>query len=347
VKAEEEGATIMLDTMKEPTKETITKEPAVRVALSLTTLPEIREFCKVLANTGMIPKAYANKPDDILVAMFHGQELGLPPLQSLQCIAVINGVPSIYGDAGLALVRSKGLLEEYDEWIEIDGVRQSKAFDIWKAVQAGNEVVAYCFTKRVHAPKGKTTWFSVAQAKRAGLWEKKSREGVPSPWCFYPERMLMWRARGSNIRDNFGDVLKGLPIYEEAQDYDLDLQQTAPGTYAMPEPAPEATPAPEAKGTDQAAKGAAVRERLKKAQATAEPPKAETPKPEPAPEPKAVETLSEEEWRQKKATLEDKYNDVFKACKAHYNIQNTSELPKEKRVEFLQKAQEMLDGRQA
>ena len=51
--------------------------------------------------------------------------------------------------------------------------------------------------------------FSVQDAKRAGLWGKMSASGKPTPWVLYPDRMLLFRARGFNLRDNFGDVLKG------------------------------------------------------------------------------------------------------------------------------------------
>jgi hypothetical protein len=43
----------------------------------------------------------------VLIALQHGAELGLPKMASLQNIAVINGKPSVYGDALMALVQSE------------------------------------------------------------------------------------------------------------------------------------------------------------------------------------------------------------------------------------------------
>src|SRR3954465_11282190 len=43
-----------------------------------------------LAQSNLAPNIYKNKPQDILVAMQLGAEIGLPPMQSLQSIAVIN-----------------------------------------------------------------------------------------------------------------------------------------------------------------------------------------------------------------------------------------------------------------
>lgn len=205
------------------------KPRSVSVSLNITTLEGLREFCAVLAKTNMVPKAYQDKPDDILVAMLHGQEVGLPHLQALQSIAVVNGIPSIYGDAALAMVRASGKLEDFDEYIEVDRVRQERDFPIMKYADEDKEVVAICRSKRVGMTKERVTTYSVKDAMRAKLWEKKSQSGFETPWCTVPQRMLMWRARGWNLRDNFGDVLKGLAIYEEAMD--IEASRDSSGAY--------------------------------------------------------------------------------------------------------------------
>jgi hypothetical protein len=66
------------------------------------------------------------------------------------------------------------------------------------------------------------TRFSVADAKLAGLW------GKSGPWSQYPERMLLFRARGFNLRDNFGDVLKGLRTHEELRDIPREPRNVTP-----------------------------------------------------------------------------------------------------------------------
>jgi hypothetical protein len=198
----------------------------------LNTLPALREFCGVLAKTDMVPKAYKDKPDDILVAMLHGQEVGLPHLQALQSIAVVNGIPSIYGDAALAMVRASGKLEDFDEWIEVDGVRQVGSFPIMKWAEEDKIIVALCRSRRAGMSRERVTSFSVDDAQRAGLW------GKAGTWTTVPQRMLMWRARGWNLRDQFGDVLKGLAIFEEAMDIEV-----TPGSDGVYRPASEPIPA--------------------------------------------------------------------------------------------------------
>ena len=80
--------------------------------------------------------------------------------------------------------------------------------------------------------------FSVAQAKKAGLWGKKG------PWVSYPDRMLKMRARGFALRDRFADCLGGLISSEEAQDYPtkektletIELQRNGTATHPKDNP---------------------------------------------------------------------------------------------------------------
>jgi len=195
------------------------------------TLGEAMEFSKMLADSSMVPRAYQGKPQDIMVCVQWGYELGLAPMQALQNIAVINGKPSVYGDAMMALVQASPVCEGIDEHIENEGTPNP---------------VAVCIAKR----KGRNpviARFSVEDAKRAGLWGKQG------PWQAYPKRMLQMRARGFALRDAFPDVLKGLITAEEAADYpdeakprEKDVTPAKPANPldaiappSLPEPLPE------------------------------------------------------------------------------------------------------------
>lgn len=161
------------------------------------TMTEAIEFSGMLAKSQMVPKAYQNKPEDVLVAVQWGFELGLAPLQALQNIACINGKPSVYGDAAMALVQNSPICEDIKEYFEGEGT---------------SNPVAVCVAKRKNRSEV-VCKYSVEDAKRAGLWNKSG------PWTQYPKRMLQMRARGFALRDAFPDVLKGLITVEEAQDY--------------------------------------------------------------------------------------------------------------------------------
>jgi hypothetical protein len=154
---------------------------------------EAMQLATMLSQSSLVPKDYSNKPEDTLVAMMLGSELGMNPIQSLRNISVINGRPSIWGDAIPALIQNHpsygGMEESFD-----DGT-----------------MTATCTVWRKGGPRHTQT-FSQADAERAGLWTKGG------PWKQYPKRMLQMRARGFAVRDQFADALAGLITREEAMD---------------------------------------------------------------------------------------------------------------------------------
>lgn len=175
-------------------------------------LDEAIKISGILAKSDMVPKDYKGRPENVLVAMQWGAEIGLKPLQSLQNIAVINGRPSIWGDAALALVQNRADCDDIHETIE----------------GSGDARTATCTIKR----KGRSPvvrQFSVAQAKTACLWGKQG------PWTQYPDRMLQMRARGFAQRDAFPDALRGLNLAEELIGVEIDVTDTA--TVVSREPA--------------------------------------------------------------------------------------------------------------
>jgi hypothetical protein len=165
--------------------------------LALATFDDAFRFSQMVAKSEFAPKDFKGKPESCLLAIQHGSEIGLSPMQSLQNIACINGRPAIWGDAALAVVMASAVCESVTETMEGDG----------------DQMVAVCTAKRRGYPKPTVVRFSVADAKKASLW------GKSGPWTQYPKRMLQLRARGFALRDAFPDVLKGLVTAEEAQDY--------------------------------------------------------------------------------------------------------------------------------
>lgn len=168
---------------------------------SMNILPVIstqeKETAEWLAQSDLVPKDYKGKAANIIAAAIHGNSLGLDIMQSMQSIALINGRPSIYGDAALAIVMNHSSFEDISEKIEGEG-------DDRKAV---------CIVKRKNMTE-RVVEYSVARAKQAGLW------GKSGPWTTDPERMLQMRARSFALRDTFADALKGFELREVAQDFD-------------------------------------------------------------------------------------------------------------------------------
>lgn len=211
--------------------------PESRGFLVIESFKQAIEVAEYISKSQLVPDAYRGKPADIVIAMQYGMELGLSPLQALQSVAVINGKPSIYGDAVPAIVIGQ---PDCDDIIEVEATGEEP--EKW---------VASCTVKR-RGKDPKTRTFSWLDAKRAGLAGKKG------PWQDYPKRMLLMRARGFAIRDAFPDRMKGMILAEEAMDYPeppseprrvgegatTDAQKATPSTQASPQPAPATEAAP-------------------------------------------------------------------------------------------------------
>lgn len=154
-------------------------------------------IASALAHSGMAPNGFQT-PEKCFVAIMAGAELGLPPFQSLQSFAIINGRPTIYGAALMAVIRTNGF--KVREWFEGEG----------------DTLTAFCEVTRPDNGDVAEASYSVEDAKTAKLW------GKAGPWTTSPKRMLQWRARGFCFNDGAADVLKGLQI-REAVEYDEPL----------------------------------------------------------------------------------------------------------------------------
>jgi hypothetical protein len=157
-------------------------------AIIPTDVDQVFRLATAISKSGLAPSTMKD-PEKLVVAIMHGLEIGLPPMQSVQRIAVINGRPAIWGDALPALLWAKG----------------------FKLIETVTDGVATCTVVR---PDGEriTRSFTNADAKKAGLL------GKPGPWQQYPDRMLQMRARGFAARDGAADVLAGLYVAEELAD---------------------------------------------------------------------------------------------------------------------------------
>ena len=162
-------------------------------SLSPRSLDEAMKLADMISKSEMVPKDYQGKSANVLIAVQMGAEVGLPPMQALQNIAVINGRPSLWGDAIKAIILGSSLCEKFEE-----------SFD-------DQTMTASVLVKRVNH-KERVVTFSQDDASLAKLWGKQG------PWTQYPKRMLQMRARAFAARDEFADVLKGLSSADEMQD---------------------------------------------------------------------------------------------------------------------------------
>jgi len=169
-----------------------------RRGVKLTSLEDTFRFAKCVFDAGMGTKG--DSPQTIAIKIQMGAECGLPPMASIQNIAVINGRPSIWGDAMLAVCQGSGLFD-------------LAAFkETYTSAGPGNVSTATCHVRRLPDGEEIVRSFSMKDATVAGL------AGKAGPWQQYPRRMLQLRARSWALRDAFADVLRGMRATEEEID---------------------------------------------------------------------------------------------------------------------------------
>jgi hypothetical protein len=166
--------------------------------LRLTNIDEMWRFAQAVATSGIAPRGLG-KPEQILVALEYGAELGLRPMQSLATVMVVNGRATLWGDGMLAVAQASGLLEDLNETVTGDPAKP-------------DTMVAKCQVKRRGRPSPSVATFSWKDARQAGL-------AVKDTYKQYPGRMLKARARAYALRDAFPDVLCGVLSSDEAQDF--------------------------------------------------------------------------------------------------------------------------------
>ena len=89
--------------------------------LALASFDDALRFSQMVSKSEFAPKDFRGKPESCLLAIQHGSEIGLSPMQALQSIAVINGKPAVYGDTALAVCIGSPVCEYVREYVDGDG----------------------------------------------------------------------------------------------------------------------------------------------------------------------------------------------------------------------------------
>jgi hypothetical protein len=178
------------------------EEPVVQAPALIPTAAEfaaIREMAAAVASTQMVPKAYHGKPDDVLAAILTGRELGIPPMQALREISVIEGKPSLSANLLLARLREGG--------VEILGS------------ESNDELTRIRARRRDTGEVAEVEW-TLEEARRAGLAEKAN-------WKRYPSDMMFARCVGRLARRLGSDLIGAAMPYSSEEVADWDAPEEA------------------------------------------------------------------------------------------------------------------------
>lgn len=181
----------------------VRREPAApTIVLNPMNFEEALKFSMSLVKSGLLPNS-VDTPQKAIVIMLKGQELGLPPMLSLQEIRVIQGNPTLSARLMLALFKSRG-----------GKVKEEEASD------------KRCCLVLTHPNGDKvTSTFTAEEAKRitydswegpAGSRKKVTRNlAEKDNWRNYPSDMLYARAVSRGVRRCAPDIIGNLYTPDE------------------------------------------------------------------------------------------------------------------------------------
>lgn len=151
------------------------------------TLDTQLRYAAEIAKSGLIPEAFRKRPENVLLAIEWGRELGLTPIASLNEIYVVHGSPSLSAKSMLMLARRAG------HRVRVTGDAKSATCEIVRADDLD-------FPHRVT--------YTLDDAKQAGLMGNTG-------WKAQPTNMLRWRAISNAVRLACPEVLGGISYLPE------------------------------------------------------------------------------------------------------------------------------------
>lgn len=185
---------------------------------------ELVRMIKIFMAGVALPKTLDTEAK-VITAWQAAASLKVPPIIAIQNMAIIHGSLSIWGQLPKALAEATGDMEDFQlifidkDHNELSLKNKNLNAEVWAAV---------CRIKR----KGRSYneyWFSVDDAKKAGLFNKAG------PWKDYTKIMLGRRAVGHGIKIEFPDALMGLNIAEYDFSEAPDLKDVSPSRGAPQE----------------------------------------------------------------------------------------------------------------
>jgi hypothetical protein len=200
------------------------------------------KLASAMVKTTMVPTRFLRKPEDATAAILYGAELGLNPIQSLQRVIPIHGMPSLEARTMVALLKSRGYRirtrEQSDtsvtvEGWDLNGDQFESTWTIDRAKQAGYvpEPISDNSLKR---PGVVEDWVYVTKT-----WDGKSKNSVLGNMKYItdPQAMLKAKCQAEVCRDMAPDILLGISYArEELESERWDEPASAPAESTASDP---------------------------------------------------------------------------------------------------------------
>lgn len=146
------------------------------------TIATMKEHAGLLIKAGMLPKKFQT-PEQVVITMLYGKELGLSPMRACKEIHVINGNPGI----------STQLMNER--------IRQNLKAAKVEVLESTDKVCRIKFQRDANS-KAEEVSYTIEEAKQAELTSKDI-------WKRHPKDMLFARCFSRMVREHCPDAVNG------------------------------------------------------------------------------------------------------------------------------------------
>lgn len=191
------------------------------------------DLAEKMCATKFVPTRFFRKPEEATAAMLYGMELGLNPIQSLQRVIPIHGMPSLEARTMVALLQAKGYKvktrAQSDESVtvwgrDLDGEEYETTWTIQRAKNAG-------YVPRPSSPDSECRpdvdedWVTVTK-----VWDGKPKTSVVGNMKYItdPQAMLKAKAQAEVCREIAPEVLLGIGYSREDLESENWGEDTAP-----------------------------------------------------------------------------------------------------------------------
>lgn len=180
------------------------------------------KLASAMVNTSLVPQRFQgrDKAEDATAAILYGLELGLNPIQSLQRVIPIHGMPSLEARTMVALLQARGYKvktrAQSDTSVtvfgrDLDGDEYETTWTIDRAIQAGY-VPKPSSDKSLQRPDVQDDWVTVTKT-----WNGKSKTSIVGNMKYItdPQAMLKAKAQSEVCREIAPEILLGIGYTRE------------------------------------------------------------------------------------------------------------------------------------
>lgn len=178
------------------------------------------QLAGAMVRTTMVPKRFFGKPGDATAAILYGAEIGLNPIQSLQRVVAIHGMPTLEARTMVGLLKARGYkirtVEQSDEQVTVEGEApngetSTSTWTIERAIKA-RYVPIPASQDSLRRPDVDDDWETVTKT-----WDGRTKKSVVGNMKYItdPQAMLKAKAQAEVCRDLAPEVLMGISYTRE------------------------------------------------------------------------------------------------------------------------------------